>query len=957
MNRRTCRLIAPLALFALLLVGTASVQAAPQETAQATEATEVAPVEPGSKVLALDDYNRWRTVEGTTISADGRWTAFGYETRRQADAELHIRSLDGDADHVIERGSGAVLSDDGRWAIYRIALGWEELEAAEKEGTPTPVQAQLRDLDSGETWTWDDVASFQIARGGRAVAVRRNKSDKDAEHNGTDLIVRYLSNGSEELLGSVEHFAFNKPGTHLAYTVDAADDNGNGLYLIDLTTGNRRSLDNAKEDYARLAWSENGKALAALRGSKPEGMDERANVLVAFPAVTAEGTPDRITYEPSADADFPADFVVSERGGVRWNDTATQVFFGIKEQRPEPEKTDEPISDVNVFHWADDRIQSVQAKQAGRDRDFTYLSVLNLDAATFVQLGTERLRRFEVVDQGRYAIGFDSTDYVSDWKPRYSDIYRVDTHTGEVAPMLTRQLRTYGLSPDGQNFLYWSNGAMWNWRVAESTQVNLTESAGVSFVNEEFDYFGEKPAYGVAGWTSDGAGVLLNHRYDIWQVKLDGSGGANLTAGYGTEHSIRLRHLQLDPDAKTIDLSQPQMLAGYGEWTKKAGFYWVEEGGSRPFEMLWADKIVGRPIKARDAARIVFTIQAFHQFPDYWATEMPAQGEFAWTVDAHHTPYGDDNGDDPTTSFSFALTQVTDANPQHAEYKWGKRILFDYTNSDGVPLQGTLAIPDDYVAGEKRPMIVRFYEKYSQDLHRYPTVRYRHEPNFGDYVSNGYLVMQPDIHFRGGSSHSDMLECVEAATRKVIEMGYAEPTAIGLSGHSYSGGGSSYIAARSDMFAAVASGAAPINLTSEFNQLFLGTGGNNHSYDIYGQGRYGTNPYDDPEIYAYESPITWVRDMDTPLLYLHGEEDQIVGYVQGMEWYNALRYNAKPVIFLSYPDEGHGLRKFENQYDFQTRLHQFFDHHLRDELPAPWMVNGVPYLDKERNLRRREGSR
>ena len=40
-------------------------------------------------------------------------------------------------------------------------------------------------------------------------------------------------------------------------------------------------------------------------------------------------------------------------------------------------------------------------------------------------------------------------------------------------------------------------------------------------------------------------------------------------------------------------------------------------------------------------------------------------------------------------------------------------------------------------------------------------------------------------------------------------------------------------------------GAAPINLVSEFNQLFVGTGQNNHSYDIYGQGRYGSNPYDD----------------------------------------------------------------------------------------------------------------
>ena len=56
-------------------------------------------------------------------------------------------------------------------------------------------------------------------------------------------------------------------------------------------------------------------------------------------------------------------------------------------------------------------------------------------------------------------------------------------------------------------------------------------------------------------------------------------------------------------------------------------------------------------------------------------------------------------------------------------------------------------------------------------------------------VSDGYLTMLPDVHFRTGSSHSDMLECVEAATRKVIEMGYADPKRIAVTGHSYGGEG------------------------------------------------------------------------------------------------------------------------------------------------------------------------
>ena len=57
------------------------------------------------------------------------------------------------------------------------------------------------------------------------------------------------------------------------------------------------------------------------------------------------------------------------------------------------------------------------------------------------------------------------------------------------------------------------------------------------------------------------------------------------------------------------------------------------------------------------------------------------------------------------------------------------------------------------------------------------------------------------------------------------------------------------------------------------------------------------------------------------------------------------------MIWLSYPDEGHGLRKLENRIDFQFRLRDFFQHHLKGE-PAPeWMTDGVPNIDKERHLR------
>jgi hypothetical protein len=538
-----------------------------------------------------------------------------------------------------------------------------------------------------------------------------------------------------------------------------------------------------------------------------------------------------------------------------------------------------------------------------------------------VPLADEKMRTVEVTRDGRYGMGRDESEYVSDWKPSYADFYRVDTRTGERTQILRGLERAYGFSPDSRHFLYWLDGHFWAYQLETDIHVNLTASSPMGFENLEYDYFGDRPPYGLAGWTEDGMGVLLNNRYDVWLQPLDGTRATNLTGGRGHRDEIRLRYVQTDPEERSVDLDEPLLFSAFGEWTKKAGFFRLEGGELR--ELVWEDKRFGRPQKADEADRFLYTVQTFSEFPDLWVSE----GSF---------------GD---------RKRVTTANPQQEEFIWGHRILFDYTNDDGVPLQGTLAIPDTYVEGQKLPMIVRFYEKYSQDLHAYPTPTYRHQPNFAGYVSNGYLLMMPDIHFRVGSSHSDMLECIEAAVRKVIEMGYVDPDAVGLSGHSYSGGGGAYLATRSNMFAAVAHGAAPINLVSEFNQLFVGSGQNNHSYDIYGQGRYGTNPYDDFQLYWDQSPISGVETMDTPVLYLHGESDPTVNWEQGLEWYNALRFLGKPIIWLSYPDEGHGLSKLQNRIDFQYRLRQFFDHHLKGA-PAPeWMTEGVSQLEKEKHLR------
>jgi hypothetical protein len=584
------------------------------------------------------------------------------------------------------------------------------------------------------------------------------------------------------------------------------------------------------------------------------------------------------------------------------------------------------VADVDIWHVQDRDLQSVQIVRANRDRGRTYMGVVHLEGREtqptprFVQLADTTMESVELSANGRYAMGKDPRPYASDWEPSYADVYRVDLSTGERTLVLEKHLRTLGFSPRGDHYLYWKDGHVWSYGMAGDRHVNLTEAAPVSFVNEEFDRMGEKPPHGIAGWTMDSTSVILQHRYDLWLQPLSGETATNLTRGVGAEQEMQLRILDLEPDEDLTDLRKPQVLTAFGQWTKKAGFYRLQ--GDRLQELVLADGRFGRVAKADSADVLLYTREDFRTFPDYLVSGL----DFA----------------DPV--------KVTDANPQQAEYNWGTRILFDYSTTDGVRLQGILAIPDDYQPGEKRPMLVDFYEKMSQNLHAYPAPIYRDTPMVAGYVSAGYLVLLPDVHFRLGATHSQMLESINLAIDEVEKMGYVDPERIGLHGHSFSGQGAAYIATRSDRFAAIVPGAAATNLVSDFNQLWKSSGTNQHGYDTYGQGRFGTNPYDDLHLFLDQSATPNAATMNTPLLILHGTADGSVEWLQAVEFFNGLRWFGKNVILASYPGEPHHLTKYENQKDFQIRMRQFYDHYLRDRLAPRWMTDGRPFLQKERDL-------
>ena len=908
------------------------------------------------KVVTMDDYGLWRTVSSAQLSPDGKWMTYDYR-KPEADEgapderNLQIKHLVSDQVYQVPFGISPAFSDDSAWVAYKVDTDRKQAKRLKEKKEPVPQKVQLLNLETGEKITWENAASFVFSKSSNALAVGKPKS-KGAKHKGSDLTVYNIKRKYYHHLGSVSDYHFNKKGTLLAYTRDAADKTANGLYVMNLESGLRTPLDQEGATYSRMTWDEEGTALAVLKGSKNEKFLQRENQLIAFTGLASDA-PSRHELNPAEQYDFPRDMVISENGELSWNSDATKVFFGIKEQSPDPnykesDKKDEKnkegeersskkpeSSDLDIWHWKDVRIQSVQRARAKRERNFTYRAVYNLEAKKFVQLTDKTMKKITLTRDGKWGVGSDDRQYIHDWKPHKADYYRVDTDTGQRKLMLTALQRSLGLSPDSRHFAYWKDAHVWIYDLDAGMTRNLTQEAPVSFVNMEWDYPTEKPSYGISGWTKDGKAVILQHRYDLWLQPLDGQPAVNLTGGVGAENEIRLRYIKLDREEKFIDLSRPNILSAYGQWTKKAGFYKLDaydsesSSISKPEPLIYVDKSFGRLRKAKNADRYMVTIQSFTECPDYYVTDA-----------------------------TFASPRrITDANPQQSEYHWGHTVLIDYTNKDGVRLQGALAVPDTHKPGERLPMIVSFYEKTSQYLHHYVRPKYAGSSasHLMETISKGYLLLMPDVHFNTGATGDDMLECIEAAVDKAVELGYADPNRVGLCGHSFSGYGASYIATRSKKFAAVSAGAGVMELGSDFDHLWgysadrkKGSGANAHQYQIYGQGRIGTNPHDNFELYRDQSPITHVKEMTTPLLLMQGESDDTVAWIEAIGMYNAMRFSGKKIILLSYPDEGHSLSKRVNKIDFTKRMIEYFDHYLKGKPTADWIENGVPFLEKDK---------
>jgi len=331
------------------------------------------------------------------------------------------------------------------------------------------------------------------------------------------------------------------------------------------------------------------------------------------------------------------------------------------------------------------------------------------------------------------------------------------------------------------------------------------------------------------------------------------------------------------------------------------------------------DKSVGVPIKARDADVYVFTLSRFEEFPNLW-----------------------------TSSGTFTdMKKISDANPQQSQYNWGHSELIEYVNADGKTLKAILTKPEDFDPSKKYPLLVYIYEQLSNNLYRYvPPAPGGSSINVTRYVSNGYIVLQPDIVYDIGYPGDSALKCVLPATQKVISMGFIDPKRVGIQGHSWGGYQITYMITRTNMFRAVEAGASVVDMAGGYGGIRWGTGMSRAFQYEKSQSRIGVPPWENPKLYLENSPIYWIDKIKTPYLTMANDEDDAVPWQQGIQFFTAMRRLGKEAYMFTYNGEKHGLRQRENQKHWTVHLAEYFDYFLKDAPKPDWMEHGVPYLEK-----------
>ena len=271
-----------------------------------------------------------------------------------------------------------------------------------------------------------------------------------------------------------------------------------------------------------------------------------------------------------------------------------------------------------------------------------------------------------------------------------------------------------------------------------------------------------------------------------------------------------------------------------------------------------------------------------------------------------------------------ALTAFKDPTPQ---IRGIKKQIVQYQRADGVPLSATLYLPANYVEGTRLPLIVWAYPLEFNDVTTAGQVLATPSEftriaglSHLTLLTQGYAVMDDatmpvigDPETMNDTFIEQIVGAAKAAIDKAVEMGVADGSRVGVGGHSYGAFMTANLLAHSNLFR------GGIARSGAFNRTLTPFGFQSERRPL----------WDAKEVYANVSPFMHADKIKTPILFVHGENDNNSGTfpIQSQRMFQAVKGNGGTTRLVMLPHESHGYRARQSvlhtQYEMIAWMNQF----------------------------------
>lgn len=260
------------------------------------------------------------------------------------------------------------------------------------------------------------------------------------------------------------------------------------------------------------------------------------------------------------------------------------------------------------------------------------------------------------------------------------------------------------------------------------------------------------------------------------------------------------------------------------------------------------------------------------------------------------------------------MRRLVESNPQLATKPIAKTELISYHDADGKSEYGVLFYPANYEKGKRYPTVFIIYEDFFDDTW---------DPVANLLSAHGYAVVKPSVQFEIGYPGEAWVKGVTAAANKVIEMGVADSSRLGVHGTSYGGYATNLLVTQTDRFKAAINMSGKVDIISFYTDSPR-LGARNINAAEASQDRIGATLWEQPQKYVQHSAVMFADRIKTPMLLMTGGQDHNVPEINEREMYYALRRLGKTVTWVSYTNSGHGTPG-TNESDFTDYYQRVLD--------------------------------